>query len=142
MTSTATPTPRIPAPTPSINPENKPFWDATLNDELLIKRCDDCQEYHWYPRAICPFCGSFNTSWVKASGKGEIYSFAVTRRGQGQYKDATPFVLAYVQLDEGPRVMTNIVDCDPDHLKITDRVEVVFHRTDGDAALPRFRPAS
>ena len=130
----------LPGPAPVISPETKPFWDATLEGRLLIKHCEDCGENHWYPRSLCPFCGSFSTTWLEASGRGEVYTFAVTRRGLGEYQDATPYVLAYVQLAEGPRMMTNIVDCDVDELAVGDAVEVVFHRTATDAALPRFRP--
>ena len=137
MTASAT----LPNPAPFVNPETKPFWDATLQSKLLIKHCDDCSEYYWYPRTICPFCGSFNTSWYEASGKGTIYTFSITRRGQGLYKDTTPFVLSYVQLEEGPRLMTNIVDCDVDALQVGDAVSVVFHDTGEGSALPRFVPA-
>jgi uncharacterized OB-fold protein len=131
----------LPAPAPVIDPETKPFWDATLEGRLLIKRCNSCAENYWYPRTICPCCGSFDTAWVESCGRGTIYTFAITRKGVGAYANAGPFVLAYVQLEEGPRVMTNIVDCDVDALRIGDLVEVVFHDTGGGAALYRFRPA-
>jgi uncharacterized OB-fold protein len=89
---------------------------------------------------LCPACGSLDTEWIEASGRGTVYSFTVVRRGAGAYRDAGPYVLAYVELAEGPRVMTNIVDCDPELINIGDRVEVVFHDTGQGAALPRFRP--
>lgn len=132
----------LPSPEPRVNPETKPFWDATTEGRLLIKWCNDCHQHYWYPRTICPICGRFNTSWVEARGTGEVYTFAISRRGAGEYKDAAPFVLAYVELDEGVRMLTNIVDVDPEALAIGDRVEVVFHDTGAGSALPRFRPAS
>jgi uncharacterized OB-fold protein len=133
--------PQLPAPAPNVNAETKPFWDATTQGRLILRKCRACQTVNWYPRTLCPACGSFDTEWIDATGRGTIYSFAVTRRGAGAYRDAAPYVLAYVELAEGPRVMTNIVDCDIDALQIGDPVEVVFHDTGQGAALPRFRPA-
>lgn len=135
----------LPAPAPLVLPEVKPFWDATAEGRLLLPKCDDCQSMIWYPRPFCPACASLKVSWVEASGRGSIYSFTVNRRGQADlsaYKEASTYVLAYVELDEGPRVMTNIVDCDPDSVKIGQQVEVVFHDTGQGTALPRFRPVS
>jgi uncharacterized protein len=135
-------TPSLPAPAPVINPETKPYWDATLEGKLMLKQCTACGTVNWYPRTLCPACGSFDTEWIQATGRGTIYTFTVTRRGSGAYAAAAPYVLAYVELDEGPRMMTNIVDCDVDAIAVGDRVEVVFHDTGQGAALPRFRPVS
>lgn len=131
---------QLPAPAPTINPETRPFWEATTRGELLLSRCNFCGTVIWYPRHICPRCHNMDTASFPASGRGTIYSFAVTRRGQGAYREATPYVLAYVELAEGPRIMTNIVDADPDQLEIGQTVHVTFHDTGQDAALPRFRP--
>jgi uncharacterized OB-fold protein len=133
----------LPAPAPFVNPEAKPFWDGTAEGRLLLPRCDDCQTVIWYPRPFCPECASLHVSWFEATGRGSIYSFTVNRRGQADlpdYRDAGTYVLAYVELDVGPRVMTNIVDCDPDAVRIGQAVEVVFHDTGQGSALPRFRP--
>ena len=130
----------IPAPAPLVTPETAPFWEATAQGKLLLKRCSDCGTYNWYPRTICPECSSLNTEWTEASGRGEVYSFTYNTRGDGPYKEGG-YVLAYVQLDEGPRVMTNIVDCDPDDINIGSRVEVVFHDTGEGNALYRFKLA-
>jgi hypothetical protein len=118
-----------------------PFWRATAAGRLLLQRCDTCGTVIWYPRGFCPDCGGSATSWEQATGRGTVYSFTVTRRGQGQWRDAGPYVLAYVELDEGPRLMTNIVDCDVDDVHVGQRVDVVFHDTGEGTALPRFRPA-
>ncbi len=134
----------LPAPAPFVLPEVKPFWDGTAEGRLLLPHCDDCQAVIWYPRPFCPSCASTKVSWIAASGRGSVYSYTINRRGQADlsaYKEAGPYVLAYVELDEGPRVMTNIVDCDPESVKIGQRVEVVFHDTGEGTALPRFRPA-
>jgi uncharacterized OB-fold protein len=130
----------LPAPTPAINPETKPYWDATVEGRLILRRCNDCQGVIWYPRAICPECWSSNTEWIDASGRGTIYTYTVNYRGEGPYRDAAPFVLAYVELEEGPRIMTNILTDDFSKLAIGAAVEVVFAPTsEGEAALPRFQ---
>ena len=132
-----------PAPAPVVQPEVKVFWDATAEGRLLLPRCEDCRTVIWFPRPYCPACGSLNVTWIEASGRGTIYTFTVNRRGAGdlaEYRQVGPYVLAYVELEEGPRVMTNIVDCDPDTVAIGQAVEVVFHDTGQGTALPRFRP--
>ena len=131
----------LPTPAPVVNPETAPFWAATAEGRLLLARCDGCGVTIWYPRGICPQCHATATSWYEGSGRGRIYSFTVVRRGEGPYREAAPYVLAYVELDEGPRVMTNIVEADPSTLEIDQAVEVVFHDTGEGNALARFRPA-
>ena len=131
----------LPAPVPAVSPETQAFWDATAQGRLLLPRCDDCGEVFWYPRGLCPRCGSLAVSWVEASGRGRIYSFAVNRRGEGDYAQAAPYVLAYVELDEGPRLMTNVVDADPAELAVDAPVVVAFADTGQGSALVRFRLA-
>jgi uncharacterized OB-fold protein len=133
----------LPAPAPFVLPEVKQFWDATAEGRLLLPRCVECAAVIWYPRPFCPQCASTRVEWIEASGHGTVYSFTVNRRGVADlpaYRDAGVYVLAYVELDEGPRVMTNVVDCDPDGVRIGQRVEVVFHDTGQGNALPRVRP--
>jgi uncharacterized OB-fold protein len=129
----------LPAPAPVINSETKSFWDATTEGKLLLPRCTDCDTVIWYPRAFCPECSSFDLTSFEATGRGTIYSYTINRRGQGDYRDLA-YVLAYVELEEGPRVLTNIVDCDVESLSVGQAVAVVFHPTSNGAALPRFRP--
>lgn len=133
MTALASKERRIPAPV--INAETQAFWDAARQGRFLIKRCEACDKAHWYPRAICPFCGSERTAWVSATGRGEIYSFSVMQRAD------PPYAIAYVTLEEGPTMMTNIVDCDLDAIHIGQRVELVFKPTEGDGAVPMFTPS-
>ncbi len=107
---------------PEIHPEHKEYWDAAAEGKLLIKKCDSCGEYHYYPRILCPFCMSDKTNWIEAKGTGRIYTYSVMRRG-------VPYAIAFVSLDEGPKMMTNIVDCDLDTLGINQRVKVVFKQS-------------
>jgi uncharacterized OB-fold protein len=130
--------PTLPVPAPPVTPETKPFWDATAEGRLTLPRCRACRTVIWYPRAICPHCHAMDVEWIEASGRGTIYSFTVIRRGG--YAGGGDYVLAYVELAEGPRVMTNIVDCSTDSLACGQAVEVVFHDTGQGNALPRFRP--
>jgi len=106
---------KIPAPLPNL--ETQPFWDAAAEGKLLIKKCNACGEVHFYPRSICPFCFSDQTVWQQASGQGTIYTYSVMRRGA-----PVPYAIAYVTLAEGPTMMTNIVDCDLDGIRIGQNV--------------------
>ncbi|WP_299426157.1 OB-fold domain-containing protein [Sphingomonas bacterium] len=122
-------------PAPQSNVENQRFFDAAAEGTLLIGQCDACGQPHYYPRALCPFCFA-ETRWVESAGKGEIYSLSTMRRGAG-----APFTLAYVTLDEGPAVLTNIATDDHDSLTIGQRVRVSFVPSDGDGPLvPMFAP--
>ena len=119
---------------PQSNIEIQPFWDATAKGQLLLKKCEACGEVHYYPRTICPFCFSDNTVWIEASGHGVIYSYSVIRRAE------VPYVIAYVTLQEGPTMMTNIIDCDIDSVRIDMAVKVNFVDTGEGTALPMFTP--
>jgi uncharacterized OB-fold protein len=121
---------------PVVYPDNTSFWQAAAQGRLMLKRCNACGEAHWFPRPICPFCGSDDTGWVPASGKGTVYSVSVTRKA-----GPTAYALAYVTLEEGVTLMTNIVDCDLDTVRIGDPVQVVFKNSPGGQAVPMFRPA-
>lgn len=122
-------------PDPVPQPESRPFWEAAAEGRLLIKGCCACGRVHWYPRAICPFCFSPDTEWREAGGGGTIYAFAPMRRA------AAPYILAYVTLDEGPTMMTDIVGAAPEALSTGQRVTVVFHPTEGGMRVPLFTPA-
>lgn len=130
----------LPTRAPQRTLETAPFWDACAQHRLVLPRCESCTEVIWYPRLVCPSCGGTTVTWVEASGRGTVYSFSVVRKGQGPYRDVAPYVLAYVELDEGPRVMTNIVGVDPDAVRVGQAVRVVFDDTGDGDALPRFTP--
>ena len=122
-------------PAPAVTPETKPFWDAAADGRLVIKQCTACGQSHHYPRTICPFCGSDATEWRPASGRGKVYTYSVMRRV------SEPYVIAYVTLEEGPTMMTNIVDCDLDSVRIGQAVRVVFKPSEGGPPVPMFAPA-
>ncbi|HUA78196.1 MAG TPA: Zn-ribbon domain-containing OB-fold protein [Acetobacteraceae bacterium] len=123
----------LPAPEP--NPETKSYWDAAQEGKLLVRICTACGRAHHYPRALCPFCFSDRTEWKTASGNGTIYSFSVMQRAP------VPYTIAYVTLDEGPTMMSNIVDCDFDTIRIGMKVKATFKPTESTARLPMFTPA-
>src|SRR5215510_14960853 len=114
---------KIQAPQP--NSETKAFWDAAAAGRLMIGKCTACGQVYYYPRAICPYCLSDNTELQQASGNGTIYTYSVMRRAP------IPYAIAYVTLAEGPTIMTNIVDCDLDAIRIGQAVRVAFKPTDG-----------
>jgi len=131
----------LPVPAPARTPENDQFWNATADGHLLLAQCDECATVIWYPRALCQTCGSLSVSWIEASGQGVVYSFTVVHRNSGSFGGTVPYVLAYVELAEGPRVLTNVVGCDPETVHIGQPVRVAFFDTGEGSALYRFEPA-
>jgi len=121
---------------PQGNPETKPFWDAAREGVLMIGRCAGCGRAHYYPRSICPFCFSADTKLEAASGRASIYTLSVTYRGAPE-----PYAIGYVELEEGPRVLTNFVGAPLERFKIGDPVKVVWTPTeDGAPPVPMFAP--
>ncbi|HEY1530992.1 MAG TPA: Zn-ribbon domain-containing OB-fold protein [Galbitalea sp.] len=131
----------LPTDAPDVLPEAREFWEATARGELALQRCTQCDTVIWYPRGLCPNCLSSEITWFTASGRGAIYSFTISRKGDGAFREASPFVLAYVELDEGPRILTNVVDADLEAVHIGMPVIAVFQDTGAGTALVRFTPA-
>ena len=121
-------------PDPVVNLESEPYWHAAKEGRLLLKRCASCGLTHYYPRALCPGCLSDQTQWFESKGHGAVYSFSVMRRAP------VPYAIAYVRLDEGVTMMTQLVDCDFNTLAVDQRVQVQFRSTQGGYALPVFTP--
>jgi uncharacterized OB-fold protein len=129
-------------PLPRIDEESKGFWEACQRRELVLQRCGPCGVLRHYPRALCPDCLSDAVEWVRASGRGTVYTFTVTHQNQAPgFRDALPYVLAYVELEEGVRLLTNIVDCPPEAVRIGMAVEVVFEDATPAVTLAKFKPA-
>lgn len=131
-------------PIPKPTPETKPFWDAARQHKLVVQRCGDCGQHYFYPRPLCRFCLSRNVSWTEVSGRGTLHTYVISHRPGRMAPIDPPYVVAIVELDEGPRLMSNLVDVDPDPAKIPCdmRVEVVFADLNDEIALPRFRPVN
>ena len=128
-------------PLPRVDEESKGFWEACQRHELYVQRCGDCGLLRHYPRALCPSCLSDRTEWVRCSGKGTVYTFTVTHQNQAAgFRDELPYVMAYVELQEGLRLLTNIVGCAAEAVRIGMAVEVVFEDVTADVTLPKFRP--
>ena len=122
----------------------KEFFDKLEEGKLLGLKCKDCGKFRFEPASICPYCLSSNFRWVKVSGKGKIYSYVVYRQApQPNWASRVPYVIALVELEDcGIKMMTNIVDCKPEDVKINMDVEVVFEDATEEISIPRFKPIS
>jgi hypothetical protein len=127
----------VPVPTP----DTAVFWDKAKEGELWLPRCESCGEVVFYPRSFCPRCGSGDLSWFRASGRGVVESFVVNHVPAPGYE--APYIIAFVKLDEGPRLMSNLLEIEqtPEAVSVGMPVEVVFEQR-GDLALPQFRPVA
>jgi len=127
----------IPQPTP----ETQHYWDGAKRGELLLQTCKSCSNTYFPPRPFCPECGSRDVEVVKASGKGRLYSYIINHMKAPGYEP--PFAVAVVELEEGPRIMTNILECEqtPEALQLDMPLEVTFEKISDDISLPQFKPA-
>jgi len=136
----------LPNVRPPFNEEAALYWEATAEGRLVLPVCDACGHVIWYPRSWCPACGNPSVTWTEMSGRGTVYASTVIRRGMGPWAAAAPYVGAYVELEEGPRILTNVVTDDPDAVHIGMAVTATFVSVaDGDGnttpqAILRFRP--
>jgi len=130
----------LPTRAPNRAFDTQEFWDALAAGRWVVPHCDACGGFFWYPRRVCPLCGAWDrVSYPDASGRGTIYSFTILRKGQGPFRDQAPYVLAYVELDEGPRLMTNVVAPDVEALRVGQAVHVILDPAgDGGDAVYRF----
>ncbi len=130
----STPYVERPLPAPLTDASTASFWEATSDGRFTTRRCQSCGKLHWYPRPVCPFCQG-DTEWETLSGRGEIYSVSVTRRA-----GPIAYAMAYVTLEEGITVLSNIVDCDLDTVRIGQAVQVVFKPAEDGQLIPMFSP--
>jgi uncharacterized OB-fold protein len=127
---------------PTPDPETLPYWDAARGGKLLIRRCRACKRAYFYPRDFCPHCWSEDVAWEEASGRATLYTWSVVRRNDlPPWGERVPYVAAVVDLEEGPRMMTNVVGCDPDELAIGMPLVVDFRQDTEEITAPVFRPA-
>lgn len=130
-------------PLPTVVGETKPYWDACRRGELLVQRCDRCGECQFYPRGICANCWSNDIRWVRSSGKGTVWTYTVTYQNRTPgFAEEVPYVLALVELEEGVRMFTNIVQCQPREVSIGMPVEVTFAAATDQISIPYFKPGA
>ena len=129
-------------PVPNPTPETQPFWDACADGRLRIQRCRSCGTAYFYPRPICPGCGSTDVEWFDASGRATLYSYVINHRPVEGFENDVPYAIAIVALAEGPRMMTNIIGIEntPEKLVLDMDLEVTFAPR-GEMTVPLFRPA-
>lgn len=128
-------------PAPPVSPETQPFWDGCRAGELRYQHCAACRRPQFYPRAFCTACGRTDLEWRRSRGAGTVHAVTVVYRPPTPaFKGDVPYAIALVDLDEGFRMMANVVGGDPEGVRIGDRVRVTFERR-GDVAVPQFARA-
>jgi uncharacterized OB-fold protein len=131
----------IEKPLPRPTEDSAPYWEAARRGELRMQQCCDCGHVRFPPALVCGRCLSEHAEWVKLSGRGKVYSWIVVHQSQYPAFNAdTPYNVTIVELDEGPRLHTNLVDCANDQIFIDMPVEVVFAKVNDEVTLPKFRP--
>lgn len=119
---------------------SKPFWDGAKDEKLMLQYCPKSGKYQFYPRPVSVYTGSRDLEWREASGRGRIYSFSLSYKAPPPFKDVKPYVVASVELEEGVRILTNIINCDPKTLKIDMPVRLAWVLA-GASNYPVFEPA-
>jgi uncharacterized protein len=132
-----------PLPRP-LSPEvTRPFWEAAKRHELVMPRCTTCDHLFFYPRSECPRCLSNHLEWVRVSGRGRLHTYTIVYQpANAAFRDDTPYIYAVVQLDEGPRMVSNVVQCDLDAVKVDMPLEAIFDDVTPECTLVKFKPAS
>ena len=127
---------------PPVDSWTIPYWEAAKQHKLLLQYCPDCAKHVFYPRLYCPHCDSDRLEWVEACGRGKVYSYTVVRNNApSTFSADMPYVIAVVKLEEGVQMMTNIVGCSPEDVRIEMPVQVVFEKHSEEITLPKFKPA-
>ncbi len=130
-----------PVPRPADPELTKPFWEAAKRHELMLQRCKICDSFFWYPRQVCPECLRTDIEWARVSGKGRVHSWTVPRRpAHPGFKDDIPYIYALIQLDEGPRMESNLVECSLEDVKMNMPVTAVFDDITPEWTLVKFKP--
>lgn len=127
-------------PLPELQGLTREFYEFCRGGELRFQRCTDCQTWRHVPRELCAECGSWNWEWARSSGRGEVYTWTVVARAMHPaFRDDVPFAPAVIELEEGVRLLSEVVDCPPDALGVGLPVEVAFEAVTPEVTLPRFR---
>ena len=129
-------------PLPQVDEVNREFWSSAARGTLLVQECPECHHRQFYPRALCTQCGG-EPEWLTCSGRGVVHTFTVVRQmGMRPFRDELPYVVAIVELEEGPMMMGNVTGCAPDSVRIGLPVEVYFVQAAEDVGVPMWRPAA
>jgi len=130
---------RKPLPAPS--EVSRPYWEGLREGVVRVQRCGECGRHVFYPRAVCPFCLSQGLEWTRLSGRGRVYSYTVVRRAMHPgFAEDVPYVYAMVELEEGVRVTTNVVNCPLEALRVDMPVRAVYDRVTEEVTLLKFEP--
>lgn len=131
-------------PKPRVQKWSRPFWDNCRLGTLTMQKCRDCGNLIFVPKKVCPVCLAEDYEWVNVSGKGKVYAFSCPEKiaTPPEFVNDEPFIVAIIDLEEGVRMCSNIVQCAPDQVHIDMQVEVVFERLDDEFTLPKFRPVA
>jgi uncharacterized protein len=128
-------------PLPIIQPWSKPFWEGTRKRKLLIQKCKNCGKTIFYPKKYCPECRSPDIEWVESSGEGKVYSFSTLYLGvHPRFEENAPYTIGIIELREGVRLMSNIVNCKPQDIQCDMPVKVTFEDVTNEITLPKFEP--
>lgn len=129
-------------PTPPKAPWAEPYWEAARRGQLRLQFCPDCQRHVFYPRLYCPHCAGAALEWVDACGRATLYSFTEVRsNAPSSFLDRMPFIIAIVDLEEGVRMMSGLVEYQPDAVQCGMPLELTFDPVSDELTLPKFRPA-
>ena len=128
-------------PLPVADADSKEFWDSCHRHEMQLQKCNQCQKFYFPPGPVCPHCFSNDVKWEKVSGKGEVYSFVIVRRSPGpEWESSVPYVMADIELPEGVRLISNVVGCQPEDVKIGMKVQVTYDDVTEEISLPKYQP--
>jgi len=128
-------------PLPDMSDDTKSYWEGCKRHKLLLPKCRACGKTFFFPRDFCAQCLSEDIEWIQMSGRGKVHTFSVIERPpSAPFAEDVPYVVAIIELDEGPRMMSDLVDIAPEHVRVDMAVEVVFEDITEDVALPRFHP--
>lgn len=130
-------------PLPKLNADSRPFWSGCKEHQLRFQKCNNCGHVRWPASIICPMCYSYDTDWIVASGRGKVFTFVVYHKAYHPgFQSDLPYVVAIVELEEGPHIFTNITACSPDQVRCDMPVEVTWEDITEEFSLPKFQPSS
>ena len=128
-------------PIPRATPISAPFWEAVKQHRLVVQKCGNCSNVQHYPRPFCVRCADDDLDWTECSGRGTVYAFTIVRQAANPaFAEDVPYVLAVVELAEGPHLSTNIVGCAPEDVHVGMPVVATYEDVTADVTLIKFRP--